>query len=59
MNDIKLTIKEHLAKQCAEKANTEIMNWNNGNSLFENEVYEFTTLFEKHLLLINGYDNSQ
>jgi hypothetical protein len=51
----KRTIKGHIAKQYATLANEEIMRWNNGNSLYENEVKEFIDLLEKEMLSLNGY----
>lgn len=54
-NLMKATIKEHIAKQQAETITKEIMKWNNGETLYENEVKEFIDLLEKEMLKLNGY----
>jgi hypothetical protein len=53
---IEKTIKEHIADKLAETATISIQNWNNGESLYENEVNDFVELFRVALLKCNGYE---
>lgn len=59
MEKEKSTIKEHIAKQFADKITIEIKKWNNGETLYETEVFDFMKLLEKELLYQNGYDDKQ
>ena len=53
------TIKEHIAKEQARNITIEIMKWNNGETLYEQEVKDFIKLLEVEMLYQNGYSNNE
>jgi len=48
---------QFIAETWAKKISSDIKDRNMGHSLYENEIHNFISEFERHLLTLNGYKN--